>query len=115
MPATRRRNRVEYETVQVPIARALETLGFDVTQLSQPQRVIATAGVPDLYVRHARWGIRAFIECKRPDQRSKVRGGCSVAQWAWHQSEREAGGVVILAYELVDVIAELKRLGVPVQ
>lgn len=95
--------------LQHQIRRALETLGFDVTSTSQPQRAMMTAGIPDLYARHPRWKLRLWIEVKTP------RGRIRPAQAAWIEAERAAGGHAIVARSLDDVLTALRELGAPIE
>lgn len=95
--------------LQWEIRRALETLGFDVTSTSQPQRAMMTAGIPDLYARHPRWKLRLWIEVKTP------RGRVRPAQAAWIEAERAAGGHAIVARSLGDVLDALRAAGAPIE
>lgn len=95
--------------LQHQIRRALETLGFDVTSTSQPQRAMMTAGIPDLYARHPRWKLRLWIEVKTP------RGRVRPAQAAWIEAERAAGGHAIVARSLGDVLDALRAAGAPIE
>ena len=94
--------------VEADIIGALRTLGFAVTKTSQPRPSMLTIGVPDLYAAHPRWGLRLWIEVKRP-------GGKPTAQQvAWHRCERLAGGTVLVLDSVAAMLAELKRLGAPI-
>jgi len=95
--------------VQWQIIRALQALGCDVTSTSQPQRAMMTPGIPDLYIRHPRWGIRLWVEVKAGRNRA------TPAQRAWIDAELEAGGHAIVAYGVEDVLRELIRLGAPIE
>src|SRR5690606_21130381 len=109
-PVVRRHRRGAPEKrLQLEIRRALETLGFDVTSTSQPQRAMMTAGIPDLYARHPRWKLRLWIEVKTP------KGRIRPAQAAWIEAERAAGGHAIVARSLADVIEALKEIGAPIR
>lgn len=102
----KRRNQPEKQ-VQREITKNLRMLGFDVNDLSQPRRTMLPRGLPDLYVRHGRWKIRLWIECKAG------RGRPSFDQVAWHEEERAAGGTVVVAWCWSDVLQELLRMGAP--
>jgi len=105
----RHRRGAPEKRLQWEIRRALETLGFDVTSTSQPQRAMMTAGIPDLYARHPRWKLRLWIEVKTP------RGRVRPAQAAWIEAERAAGGHAIVARSLGDVLDALRELGAPIE
>lgn len=107
-PVMRVRRGAPEKRLQWEIRRALETLGFDVTSTSQPQRAMMTAGIPDLYVRHPGWQIRLWIEVKAG------RNKPTPAQLAWHEAERAAGGVVVVAYSVEDVLRVLVEMGAPI-
>jgi hypothetical protein len=89
------------------IARNLAALGFDVTSTAQPQRAMMTAGVPDLYVRHERWGIRVWLEVKT------AKGRVRPSQAAWIERERRAGGHAAIVRSTSDAIEVLKAAGAP--
>ena len=96
--------------VERAIIRELTGIGCNVTKLSQPQRAMMTAGIPDLYVRHSAWGLRVWVEVKTP------KGKVSLAQRVWHDFEREAGGTVLVvrsALDAVEQIAELRTQAAP--
>lgn len=97
------------KAVERDIMRALETLGFDVVKMSQPQRAICTPGTPDLYARHPAWSLRLWVEVK------SARGYVSPHQRAWHESERACGGIVITAWSVADLIAGLRAAGAPIE
>lgn len=80
-------------------------LGFDVVKMSQPQRVMATVGTPDLYLRHPTRRIRLWCEVKAPGGRVRP------AQKRWHVAEREAGGEVITVWTMADLYDELRARG----
>lgn len=96
--------------VEADIIEALQTLGFSVVKLSQAQRPVGmTEGTPDIYARHLAWQLRVWVEVKRP------RGGrVSLAQLAWHAAERAAGGAVVVARTVGELVKELKALGAPI-
>lgn len=94
--------------LQASIAKNLRLLGFDVVQLSQPQRAICTPGTPDLYIRHRRWKVRIFVEVKTP------KGKTSPFQDYWIGTELACGGNAIVARGIDDVLKELRRLGCPI-
>lgn len=109
-PVVMRKGRAAPEKrLQWEIRRALETMGFDVTSTSQPQRAMMTAGIPDLYARHPRWRIRLWIEVKTP------RGRVRPAQAAWIEAERAAGGHAIVARSVGDVLDALRAAGAPIE
>ena len=110
----RRRNQPEKRTERA-IINGLRTLGFRVTKTSQPRRTMMTLGTPDLYATHSRWKVRTWIEVKHEGRRREKNGGLSFDQICWIRDEREAGGCVIVAYSLADVISELKKLGAPIE
>ena len=110
----RRRNQPEKRVERATI-NALRTLGFRVTKTSQPRRTMMTTGVPDLYASHTRYRLRVWIEVKHEGRRREKHGGLSPDQLAWIRDEREAGGLVIVAYSLADVVAELKKMGAPLK
>lgn len=107
MTTTTRRLRHPEKMIERDIILALRRLQFGVTKTSQPRPSMVTLGIPDLYAHHPRWGIRLWIEVKAPGNKP------SDTQAAWHQAEREAGGVVLVAYSVADVVDELRRLGAP--
>lgn len=94
--------------IEADIIRALRTLGFAVTKTSQPRPSMITRGVPDLYVRSEKYRVRVWLEVKTPV------GQLSPYQVAWHESERAAGGDVVVVRSVSDVLAVLKERGVPV-
>lgn len=94
------------KAIESAIMRNLRAMGFTVVKFSQPQRVKATAGTPDLLVLSSRWKLHLFVEVKTP------RGKVSTAQHVWHREAREAGLQVIVATSTDEVIAELRRMGV---
>lgn len=94
--------------IEAEIIRNLRTLGFAVTKTSQARPSKVTLGVPDLYAAHPIWKIRLWIEVKRPGNKT------SAYQDAWHETERRAGGHVMVATSVTEVIAELRRLGAPI-
>jgi hypothetical protein len=93
--------------VEADIIRALRAMGFAVTKTSQPRPSMLTRGVPDLYAAHPRWGLRAWIEVKRPGEKP------SPDQVAWHRCERLAGGTVLVADSVAAVVEALKKMGAP--
>ena len=91
--------------IERDIINALTIVGFDVVKLSQPQRAMMTPGVPDLYIRHMAWQLKIWIEVKTKT------GKLSLHQKVWHEVERAAGGIVLVARsakDAVDQIAELR-------
>lgn len=86
----------------------LEIMGFDVTLFSQPFRARQTRGIPDMYIRSHRFGVRLWIEAKAGRKKPTPE------QAAWLEYERRSGGAAIVAYSLDDILAELHRLGVPI-
>lgn len=88
--------------------RSLEQLGFHVTLFSQPFRAMQTRGIPDMYIRHERWGLRLWVEAKAG------RNKATADQQEWGRIERESGGAWIVAYTLDEIIDELRRMGAPI-
>lgn len=99
---------VREKSVQRDIVCALQTLGFTVDDLTQPRATMMPLGLPDLYARHAAWQMRLWIECKSATGRTRL------TQLAWHQAERAAGGSVIVARSVAEVIDGLRALGAPI-
>lgn len=95
------------KVVQSRIAKALRDLGFTVNDLTQPRRTMMPLGLPDLYVRHPRFG-RFWVEVKRPGEKPRP------TQLAWHEDERACGGTVIVATSVADVLDGLRAAGVPI-
>lgn len=108
MTVTKRRRSPEKQT-QRAIVNNLRTMGFRVSDLTQPRRTMMPLGLPDLYVSHGRFHFRCWIECKAPERRTQKNGGLSTEQLQWIRDERAAGGDVIVAYELNDVLDGLRR------
>lgn len=100
--------------VESAIIRNLKKLGFRVTKTSQPRPSMITLGVPDLYVSHWRWKVRLWIEVKAPSRRTEKNGGLTTDQVQWARDERAAGGDVMVAYSMDDVVEALKLRGVPI-
>ena len=93
--------------IQQDIRAALLMLGFDVTSFSQPRATLQTMGIPDLYARHMAWGLRVWVEVKTKT------GKLSLDQKVWHEIERAAGGIVLVARsakDAIDQIAEIRSL-----
>jgi hypothetical protein len=86
------------------IVQALRLIGFDISSTQQSRASRVTVGIPDLYATHAAWGLRLWIECKRPG------GRVSKAQQAWHDAERAAGGIVLVATSAADALRQVERL-----
>lgn len=87
------------------IRTALLQIGCFVSTTEQRRRSGQTIGIPDLYVQWPYQGVRCWIEVKRPGEKP------SAIQRAWHDAERAAGGVVIVATsaaEAVEAVCELK-------
>jgi hypothetical protein len=95
------------KTVQQHVKQALASLGFHVSDLSQPRRTMQTVGLPDLWAMHPRWRLALWIEVKRPG------GKVSLAQSAWHQVARDAGVHVLVVWGVADLVEGLKALGAP--
>lgn len=100
--------RLTEKQIESGIIRSLRTLGFDVTKTSQPRASMVTLGIPDLYVRSDRYGVRCWMEVKTP------KGKLSAYQTAWHQMEKRAGGDVVVVRSLDDVLTALRDRGVPI-
>lgn len=97
------------KAIEADIIRAMQDLGFAVTKTSQPRPSMITRGVPDLYAAHPLWRIRIWIEVKRP-------GGKTTAyQDLWHETERAAGGSVVVARSVGDVLDAIAEMGAPVR
>jgi hypothetical protein len=99
--------------VQAHVVKNLKKLGYFVSSFSQAQKAQMTAGVPDLFVAHSRWGA-LWIEMKIPERRGHKNGGLNDAQLIWHVLARQSGIDVITAYGWVDVERELRKRGVPI-
>jgi hypothetical protein len=97
------------KAIEASIVRNLRILGLTVIKLSQPQRVLATAGTPDLLVMSPRHRLHLFVEVKT------ARGRIRPAQAVWHRLATESGLAVMVARSTEDVLHELKRLGMPVE
>ena len=65
-------------------------------------------GLPDLYVRHAGWRIRLWLEVKTE------RGRLSDWQAAWIERERAAGGHAAVVRSVKDAIHALRQAGAPI-
>jgi hypothetical protein len=100
--------RPKEKDVEAGIVRALRTVGCDVTKTSQPRASMITAGVPDLYVQHRAWRLRLWVEVKR-DEKAKP----TQHQLEWHAREREAGGAVVVAWSVEQVLGALVEMGAP--
>lgn len=109
MPPKAAQRTAKEKQIQRDIINALRQLGFDVNDLTQPRRTMMPRGLPDLYVRHRHWGIRLFIEVKRPE------GKTSPFQDYWIETELAAGGNAIVARNIDDILTELRRLGCKIQ
>ena len=101
--------RAPEKRVQAAVKRALTTLGFGVSDLSQPRASMVTPGIPDLYVTHGRWGLALWIEVKAG------KNDLSPAQRAWHREAEAAGATVLTVWSVDDLVAGLKGLGVPIE
>jgi hypothetical protein len=89
-------NRSEAE-IQLAIRRTLETLGYEVADMSQDRPTRQAPGVPDLWVMgHGR---TAWMECKRPG------GAVSPAQKRFHAALRANGADVQVVRSEADAIA----------
>ena len=103
------RQSISEKELEASIIAALRSLGCHVTKFSQPRATKQTEGIPDLYARHAAWGIRLWLEVKT--HRGRVRP----AQAAWHEAERAAGGTVVVVRSPSDAVEALRGLGAPIQ
>jgi hypothetical protein len=101
--------------VQGDVVRNLRSLGFFVSTFSQAQRAQMTAGIPDLFAAHGRFGVQLWIEMKAPNRRGHENGGLSFDQIQWHARARECGMRVMTAYGWPDVQSELIAMGVPIK
>lgn len=88
---------------------ALEQMGFHVTLTSQPHRALMTKGIPDMYLRHTRWGLRLWVEAKAGRRKA------TDSQRAWGEMERESGGHWIVAHSLDEILAKLVEMGAPIE
>lgn len=95
--------------VQLEIKRALETLGFHVSDLSQPRASMQTPGLPDLYAIQPDWPMTVWIEVKRPG------GQPTEHQKAWHRTARSAGNLVLVADSVEAVVDYLTEHGAPLE
>jgi hypothetical protein len=86
------------------IVQALRLVGFDISSTQQSRASRQTVGMPDLYATHAAWGLRFWLEVKR------LGGRVSKAQQAWHDAERAAGGIVLVATSAADALRQVERL-----
>jgi hypothetical protein len=109
------RIKISEKYVQNDVVRNLRALGFFVSTFSQAQRAQMTAGIPDMFCAHGKYGIALWVEMKAPHRRSVRNGGLSEAQLLWQLLAREAGLAVITAYGWLDVANELRKRGVPIQ
>lgn len=90
--------------LQRQILTALRSLGFWAGDMSQPRRTMMPVGLPDIYAQHAGWKIRLWVEVKTPT------GRLTHHQRAWHEHERAAGGTVIVARSVSDVVGAVQQL-----
>lgn len=83
--------------IQLGIRRALELVGYHVSDLSQDRPTRQTVGIPDLWVMgHGRF---AWMEVKRP------KGRASEHQKAWHKIARKNGAPCIIVRSEAEAIA----------
>jgi hypothetical protein len=108
MPRAPRAYRPTEKAIEAAIIRNLRELGLFVSKNSQPQRVLASAGTPDLTVLSARWKLHLFVEVKKPG------GRVSTAQAVWHREARAAGLNVVVAHSTEEVLEALCALGAPI-
>lgn len=110
-PRPRRpRRQLREKRIEAEIIRGLGMLGFWVTKTSQPGKPVGmTVGIPDLYAAHPVWKLRLWIEVKAGNNTPTAH------QLEWHAMERAAGGTVVVAYSMGDVLGELRRLGAPIE
>lgn len=106
--------KVAEKTVQGDVVRNLRALGFFVVTFSQAQRAQMTAGIPDLFAAHRKFGVQLWIEIKAPHRRNQQNGGMSHDQILWQLLAREAGLDVCTAYTWLDVANEIRKRGVPI-
>lgn len=104
----KKRRQAPEKKIMWAIKKNLERLGFDVTLFAQPFRARQTRGIPDMYVRHRRWKVRLWIEVKA----GKNKPNPFQAQWL--ATEKLCDGQCMIARSTDDVLAELKRIGVPI-
>src|SRR5690606_41773509 len=109
-PVVKRPGRAAPEKrLQHQIRRALERLGCEVLDLTQPRRTMLPLGLPDLYVRHEGWRVRVWMEVKTE------RGRLSPWQEAWLARERAAGGHAAVVRSVEDAIHALREAGAPTE
>jgi hypothetical protein len=92
---------------QSSIKKALNQLGFFVSDFSQPRRTMQTAGIPDLFACHPGWRISLWVEVKGP------KGKLTPAQEFWHDAAQGSGQNVVTAWNIQDVTDALIELGAP--
>lgn len=97
--------RIQWKSVKL-----LRDLGFFVVSTSQPQRAMMTAGIPDLFCAHRRFG-QFWVEVKNPTRRNHARGGLTIDQLQWHMAAKECGVEVITVYDESDLLPLLKAKG----
>jgi len=105
----RHRRGAPEKALQWRIRRALEQLGCEVLDLTQPRRTMLPLGLPDLYVRHEGWRVRVWMEVKTE------RGRLSPWQEAWLARERAAGGHAAVVRSVEDAIHALREAGAPIE
>jgi hypothetical protein len=97
------------KAVQRSITLFLLTLGYKVSDFSQPRASLQTRGIPDLYAMHPALGHAFWVEVK------SAKGRVSPAQAAWHAVARDAGQTVLVARSAADLVVPLRALGAPIQ
>jgi hypothetical protein len=92
------------KAVQRAVTKALKTLGFHISDLSQPRASMQTPGLPDLFAMHAGWKVAFWVEVKAPG------GKLSVAQEAWHREAHASGVRVMTVDSVAALVSELSRI-----
>ena len=98
--------------VQQATKKLLGTLGFFVSDFSQPRRTMQTPGVPDLHCMHRTMPWTFWVECK-----AEGGGRLSQDQTLWHDTARLAGETVYVVesagqlWHFIEEEYHLRRLG----
>jgi hypothetical protein len=96
--------RAPEKAVQGAVTKALKTLGFHVSDLSQPRASMQTPGLPDLYAMHAQWKVAFWVEVKAPG------GRLSRGQEAWHREAHASGVRVMTVDSVAALVSEMSRI-----
>lgn len=100
---TLRQHRAAEKGLQRRMVRWLRDMGFEVMDMTQPRATMMPVGLPDLYVRHTHWQLRAWIEVKTGERT------LTPEQELWHKCERLAGGTVLVARSVDDVAGWIRQ------